>query len=126
MSAAKLLADFHAQGVGVRLDGGSVQVTAPKGAVTDAQAATLRRCKAEIVRLLSDAANDQAMFDERAAFLEYCCDMSRADAERTAREQMLKETTPPAAGYAGFDWGDDPFKWFRQCPDLLRSAGGAA
>jgi hypothetical protein len=126
MSAAvKLLADFHAQGVGVQLEGGSVKVTAPKGAVTDAQAATLRRCKAEIVRLLSDAANDQALFEERAAIIEYDGNLPRAEAERMAREQMLE--APPAAEYAGFDWGpSDPFKRFRQRPTLLRSTRGAS
>src|SRR4051812_24861684 len=119
MSAAvKLLADFQAQGVGVRLEGGSVMVTAPKGAVTDAQVSILRQCKAEIVRLL-EAANDQDPFEERAAIIEYDGNLPRAEAERLVRAQMLEVSVP---GYVGFDWGEsDPFKRFRRWPDLLRN-----
>jgi len=122
MSAAvKLLADFHAQGVGIRLEGGSVKVTAPKGVVTDAQVSILRQCKAEIIRLLSDAANDQDLFEERAAIIEYDGNLPRAEAERLARAQMLEVSVP---GYVGFDWGDgDRFKRFRRWPDLLRNTG---
>src|SRR4051794_10121044 len=121
MSAAKLLADFHAQGVAVRLEGGSVMVTAPTGAGTSHQGSTLRQCKAEIIRLLSDAANDQDLFEERAAIIEYDGNLPRAEAERLTRAQMLEARVP---GYVSFDWGDgDPFKRFRHRPDLLRSTG---
>jgi hypothetical protein len=122
-AAAKLLADFHAQGVGVRLEGGSVMVAAPKGAVTAAQVSILRQCKAEIVSIL-EAANDRDLFEERAAIIEYDGNLPRAEAERLAR--MLDEHTPPPAEYVGFDWGNDPFQGLRRCPDLLRSAGGAS
>ena len=99
MSAAvKLLADFHAQGVGVRLEGGSVMVTAPKGAVTDAQASILRQCKAEIISIL-EAANDRDLFEERAAIIEYDGNLPRDEAERLAR--TLDEHTPPAANTSG-------------------------
>src|SRR4051812_43909601 len=120
MSApGKLLADFHAQGVAVRLEGGSVKVTAPLGVVTEAQISTLRQCKAEIIRLLSDAANDQDLFEERAAIIEYDGNLPRAEADRLARAQMLEASVP---GYVGFDWGEsDPFKRFRRWPDLLRN-----
>jgi hypothetical protein len=58
MTAAQILEDFHAQGVGIRLEGGLVKVTAPTGAVTADQASILRANKAEIVAFL-EAANDQ-------------------------------------------------------------------
>jgi hypothetical protein len=95
--------------------------------VTDDQASTLRQCKAEIIRLLTEAANDSAtedalqdQFEERAAFLEYDCGLSRDEAERQARAEMA----PPEPAYVGHDWGmNDPFTRFRRCPDLLRSEG---
>jgi hypothetical protein len=58
MTAAQILEDFSAQGVGVRLEGGLMKVTAPTGAVTADQTAILRANKAEIVAFL-EAANDQ-------------------------------------------------------------------
>jgi hypothetical protein len=130
MSAAKLLADFHAQGVGIRLEGGLVKVTAPKGMVTDAQVSTLRRCKAEIIRLLStvnDRAAEDAMrdqFEERTAFLEYDCGLPRDEAERQARAEMMQPVSPQPTDWTPFDWGNDPFQRFRRCPDLLRKLEG--
>lgn len=102
MSAAiKLLADFHAQGVGVRLQGGSVMVTAPKGAVTDAQVSTLRQCKAEIITIL-EAANDQPA------------------------EVGIPAAVEPSDGYKPFDWGpaDDWTAKYRRNP--LRGTGDEA
>jgi hypothetical protein len=121
MSAAvKLLADFHDQGVGIRLEGGSVMVTAPKGAVAADQVSILRQCKAEIISIL-EAANDRDLLEERAAIIEYDGNLPRAEAERMARAQMLEVSVP---GYVGFDWGDgDRFKRFRRWPDLLRNTG---
>src|SRR5688572_16718792 len=101
-AAAALLANFRAQGVVVQLEGGSVQVIAPKGAVTVAQLSTLRVCKADIIRLLSEAANDRAdedLFEERAAFLEYNCNLPRDEAERQARAEMVQSVSPQPA-----DW----------------------
>ncbi len=107
-----------------------MKVIAPNGAVTPAQVAALRVHKAEIIRLLSAAnANDADLrdqFEERAAFLEYCCNLSRADAERQAWDEVMEPPAQPEPAYVGHDWGgNDPFQRFRRCPDLLQTHGDA-
>jgi hypothetical protein len=121
IAAAELLADLRAHGVKVRIESGEMRVIASKGAVIPAQLSALWACKADIVQYLTEVANDQDQFEERAAFLEYDCGLSRVEAERQARAEMMQPAEPP---YVGFDWGaSDPFQRFRRRPDLLRKEG---
>jgi hypothetical protein len=93
-NVAELLRDLISHGVEVRIECGSVKLSANKGAITPDQVAALRTRKAEIIEFL-EAANDQPA-----------------------------EPVKPYAvddGYKPFDWGpSDPFKRFRRTPDLLR------
>ena len=53
MTATELLNNLTARGVKVRPDGGKIQLTAPRGVITDADRAGVAAVKAELLELLT-------------------------------------------------------------------------
>lgn len=55
MTAADLLNDFQQRGIGLRAEGDAVEVTAPKGSLSEEDRAAIRDRKPELLRLLSES-----------------------------------------------------------------------
>jgi hypothetical protein len=105
-AAPDLLAEIRAAGAQLGLDGDVLRVKAPRGVLTAAQRERLVECRAEIIRLLAEPANDRTGadmsrtvppvavedlpvdlmfdFDERAAIAEFEGGLDPAAAELLA------------------------------------------
>jgi hypothetical protein len=95
MSAQALVDQLHRRGVRLRLNGDRVRWFAPVGVVSEADLATLRQHKAEVVAILREAERDAR--EERAAILEFEAYFSRREAERRARDEQHPSTGGNAA-----------------------------
>jgi hypothetical protein len=87
MTPHALLAQLHAAGAILWNDAETLRYRAPKGVMTAALVDGMRQHKEALLALLE-------LFEERAAILEYCAGLPRADAERQAWDIVLVEPDP--------------------------------
>lgn len=89
MTPGIVLRHLHTRGVILALsdDGESLRCRAPKGVLTTADIALLRQHKDALLALLDRHA-------EKAALLEFCSGVARAEAEKLAWLTLLPEDPP--------------------------------
>ncbi|MFM1855697.1 MAG: TubC N-terminal docking domain [Pseudomonadota bacterium] len=91
MNGRELLHQFHRAGITVVAEAGNLFVR-PASALTEAHRQALRASKQELLLLLAAVGDSSRLeeFEERAAIMEFDGGMSRAEAERTALESILR------------------------------------
>jgi hypothetical protein len=82
MTPLALLAHLHGAGVTLWNDAETLRYRAPKGVMTAELLTRIRTHKEALLTLLE-------LYEERAAILEYCAGLSRAEAERHAWQVVL-------------------------------------
>lgn len=144
MNADTLLNELKARGVAITVDGDKLRLKGVPGSWDDLRD-RVRAARETLVRLLKAArpwseADWRALFEERAAFLEYEGDLTRKEAETTAIDHLVPEWSnrnppPDPGGFAcahcsattaetdaAINYGNDVVRWVhRHCLTAFRN-----